>query len=110
MKKPLQGFFDISNIFFSRNFQNLVFGNFCILYTKYYKNINEKYNFAFTAIPLQGILDKCPSFLIKQRATKSMQNFLRNINLKMKKLRKKVSEIISVKCELIKNLFIQGIK
>ena len=50
---------------------------------------------------------------MKQRATKSMQNFLRYVNLKMKKYKKLISEIINVKvftCESSKDLFSQGMK
>ena len=47
---------------------------------------------------------------MKQTETKSMQNFLRNINFNDEKYEKKVSEIFSVNCELIKILLIQGMK
>ena len=110
MKKLYYGFFDMFNNFFFRNFQNLVFGIFHIFYTKFYKNINEKYNFDFTAIPLQQFLDKCLSFLMKQTATKSMQNFSRNINFNYEKFEEKVSEIFSINCELIKTLLIEDMK
>ena len=100
----------MSNIFFFQKFPKSRFRNLWHFLHKILQKIHEKYNFAFKEIPLQENLDKCPSFLMKQTETKSMQNFLRNINFNDEKYEKKVSEIFSVNCELIKILLIQGMK